>query len=304
MRAEYDLSPQNTRRQRKGEPMPSNERLPQKPAARTPTRKSSMPTSIHTVQDQSIRDTQYDDEYLLGEDDPYASNPPRPHSSAIRLSPQGPAARRSSREVNTDTQTRRPSPNNIPLRSTQKQNPGQVTGTIPTRSTRNVTTAAYDTPIPIKRERRGVHWLLYVGLGMLIALALWVLGMNAVNWGTNEYNTIVYGNPRTFQTDAVVGHNDSPANPSHFVALNLHGQIIVVEFPGGNPSKAIDYAGPDLIAPGEDMLPVTLSFTDLNHDGKLDMVIHVSDKVFVFYNNGTSFTTNSTTPTPTTTATH
>lgn len=276
--------------------MPSNERLPQKPAARTTARKNSMP-----IQDQSVRDTQYADEYLLGEDDPYASSPPRPHSSAIRLSPQGTAMRRSGRDVNTETQTRRPSPNNIPPRSTQKQNPGQPIGTMPTRSTRNVTTA-YDTPITIKRERRSVHWLLYIGLGMLIALALWVLGVNAVNWGTNEYNTLMYGNPRTFQIDAVVGHNDSPANPSHFIALNLHGQIIVVEFPGGNPSKAIDYAGPDLISPGEDLLPVTLSFTDLNHDGKLDMTIHVSDKIFVFYNNGTSFTTNSATPTPT--ATH
>lgn len=281
--------------------MPSNERLPQRPAARTTTRKNPINT------DQNVRDTQYDDEYLLGEDDPYASNPPRPPSSAIRLSPQGQAPRRSSRgDVITETQTRRTSPNNIPPRSTQKQPPaGQTTGTMPTRSPRQITTT-YDTPPPLKRPRRNVHWLLYVGLGMLIALALWVLGMNAITWGTNEYNNIVYGNPRTFQIDAVVGHNDSPTNPSHFIALNLHGQIIVVEFPGGNPSRAIDYAGPDLIAPGEDLLPVTLTFSDLNHDGRLDMVIHVADKVFVFYNstNNQCFTTSNggacnATPSPT-----
>jgi hypothetical protein len=278
--------------------MPSNDRPPQKPAART-GRKSS----IDATQDQSIRDTQYDDEYLLGEDDPYASNPPRPHSSAIRLSPQAQAQRRAGRaDVTTETQNiRRSSPNNVPPRSTQKQNPGLPTATIPTRS-RNVTTA-YDTPIPVKRDHRNIHWLLYVGLGMLIALGLWVVGMNVVNWGTNEYNNIVYGNPRTFQTDAVVGHNDSSANPSHFIALNLHGQIIVIEFPGGNPSKAIDYAGPDLITPGEDQLPVTLTFSDVNHDGKVDMVVHVADKYFVFYNNGTSFAAASNT-TPTPTATH
>ncbi|HVU67330.1 MAG TPA: hypothetical protein VHD63_09380 [Ktedonobacteraceae bacterium] len=277
-----------------------NERLPQKPVTRTTTRKSSNPTSFTTAQDQTVRDTRYDDEYLLGEDDPYASNPPRPHSSAIRLSPQGPVQRRS-RDVNTETQTRRTSSNNIPPRSTQKNNPVQTTGTMPTRSPRNVTTA-YDTPLPIRRERRGIHWLLYVGLGMLIALGLWVLGMNALSWGTNEYNTLVYGNPRTFQTDAVVGHNDSSTNPSHFMAINLHGQIIIVEFPGGNPSKAIDYAGPDLIAPGEDQIPVTLTFEDLNHDGKLDMVVHVADKIFVFMNNGTTFAANNnTSPTPTAT---
>lgn len=281
--------------------MPSNDRQPQKPAARTPTRRNANPASINAAQDQSIRDTQYDDEYLLGEDDPYASNPPRPHSSAIRLSPQAQAPRRTSRDVTTETQARRTAPNNIPPRSTQKQSPAQTTGTIPMRSPRNVTTT-YDTPPPIKRDRRGVHWLLYVGLGMLIALALWVLGLNALNWGTNEYNNVVYGNPRTYQTDAVVGHHDSPANPSHFIAINLHGQIIVVEFPGGNPSKAIDYAGPDLIASGEDLLPVTLTFSDLNGDGKLDMVIHVANQSFAFYNNGTSFVANTATPTPT--ATH
>ncbi|HEY0755811.1 MAG TPA: hypothetical protein VGD98_17765 [Ktedonobacteraceae bacterium] len=248
--------------------------------------------------DQGVRDTQYDDEYLLGEDDPYASNPPRSRSSTIRYNPQEQAPRRSSRDVTTETQVRRPtSNNNVPPRSTQKQQPGQTIGAAPTRSPR-ATTGAYETPMPIKRDRRGVHWLLYVGLGMLIALALWILGMNAVTWGTNEYNTIVYGNPRTFQTDAIVGHNDNATNPSHFIALNLHGQIIVVEFPGGNPSKAIDYTGPDLIAPGEDLLPVTLTFSDFNHDGKIDMIIHVADKMFVFYNNGTNFASNTSTPTP------
>lgn len=290
-----DVPSQNTRRQRKGELMPSNERLPQKPTARTTARKNSINI------DQNVRDTQYDDDILLGEDDPYASSPPRPHSSAIRLSPQGQAPRRRSGDVITETQTRRTSPNNIPPRSTQKQFPsGQPTGMIPARPPRQITTP-YDPPALPKRQHRNVHWLLYVGLGMLIALALWVLGLNAVTWGTNEYNNIVYGNPRTFQTDAVIGHNDSPTNPSHFIAINLHGQIIVVEFPGGNPSKAIDYAGPDLIAPGEDLLPVMLAFTDLNHDGKLDMVVHVADKSFAFYNNGTSFAANTSAPTPTAT---
>jgi hypothetical protein len=275
--------------------MSSQDRPPQKSATRATTRKNANPTSSNRIQG----DTQYDDEYLLGEDDPFASSPPRPRSSAVRLQPQEQMPRRSGREVNTDTQTRRPSPNNIPPRSTQKQSPAQTTGTIP-RTPRNVTTS-YETPLPVKHERRNIHWLLYVGMGMLVALALWVLAGNVLTWGTNEYNTIIYGYPRTFQTDQVVGHNDSVTNPSHFVALNLHGQIIVVEFPGGNPSKAIDYAGPDLIGPGEDQLPVTLSFSDLNHDGKMDMIIHVTDKVFVFYNNGTSFTTNNPTPSPTAT---
>lgn len=237
--------------------------------------------SINTTQDQSIRDTQYpDDDYLLGEDDPYASNPPRPPSSAIRLNP--PTTRRSSRDMSTDTQTRRPSPN-VPPRRTQKQDFGQLPSPAPVRPIRS-TTSAYDVP-PTRRDRRGIHWLLYVGSGMLAALALWALGATALTWGTNEYNNILYGYPRTFQTDAVVGHNDSTRSPSHFIAENLHGQIIIFELPGGDPSKSKDYIGPDLIGPQDDLLPVTLSFSDVNHDGEVDMVVHVSDKNFVFCNN-------------------
>ena len=278
--------------------MSSQERPPQKSSARTTAgRRNANPMPMNTAQG----DTQFDDSYLLGEDDPYASSPPRPHSSAIRLSPQGQAPRRSSRgDVTTETQTRRTSPNYIPPRSTQKQNPSQITGTMAPRPVRNVTTN-YDAPVPNKQERRNVHWLLYVGMGMLVALALWVLAGNVLNWGMNEYNNLLYGYPRTFQTDQVVGHNDSTVSPSHFVAINLHGQIIVVEFPGGNPSKAIDYVGPDLIGTGEDQLPVTLTFSDINHDGKIDMIIHVTDRSFVFYNTGTGFAANNTNPSPTAT---
>lgn len=262
--------------------MPSNERPLQKPATRG-TRKSANPLSIDTTQAQSVRDTQYDDEFLLGEDDPYASNPPRQPSSAIRLNP--PTTRRSTRDVSTETQTRRPSPNVPPRRTQQKQDFNQPTGVVvtPARSTRNTTTA-YEV-VPKATRRRKIHWLLYVGLGMLAALALWALASAALSWGTNQYNNFVYGYPRTFQTDAVVGHNDSARNPSHFIAVNLRGQVIIYELPGGDPSKSQDYIGPDLVGAQVDLLPVTLSFSDINHDGAVDMIVHVSDKNFPFCNN-------------------
>ena len=125
---------------------------------------------------------------------------------------------------------------------------------------------------------------------MIAALALWVVASSLLAWGMNKYNDIVYGNPRLYQTDAVVGHNDSPAHPSHFIVLNLHGQVIVIELPAGDPTKSIDYIGPDLIAPGNDRIPVTLSFGAINKDGKMDMIIHIQDKEVDFCNNGTKFT--------------
>jgi len=285
--------------------MSSNERLPQKSSTRGMSRKTGTNNAIpvNTSQNSSIRDTQYpDEEFLLMEDDPYASNPPRPPSSAIRLNKPS-TIRRSSRDVTTETSTRRPTVQNVPPRRTQQK---QDFGQLPPVAARpaRTTTASYDIPAQ-KKERRNIHWMLYVGLGMIGALLLFVLGASVLNWGMNKYNDIIYGNPRTFQTDAIVGHNDNVRNPSHFIAVNLHGQVIIVEFPGGDPSKAIDYIGPALVGPGDDLLPVTLTFSDMNHDSRLDMVVHIADRSFVFYNQSTKdglkfvAPSSNTTPTPT-----
>jgi hypothetical protein len=275
--------------------MSSNERSPQKRGA---GRKAGVnPLSINTTQDQRTRDTQYsEDDFLLMEDDPDASNPPRSPSSAIRINP--PTARRSNRDVNTEVRRQVPY---VPPRRGQKQDLSPLAPSPLARPARN-TTAPYPDGTN-RRGRKGVHWLLYVGLSMLALLALWALGAAALTWGTNKYNDFAYGYPRTSQTDAVVGHNDSTRNPSHFIVINLHGQIIIFEMPGGDPSKSTDYIGPDLIGPQDDLLPVTLTFSDLYHTGQIDMIVHVSDKSFVFCNNGTKFTTCSANQSPSPAAT-
>jgi hypothetical protein len=94
---------------------------------------------------------------------------------------------------------------------------------------------------------------------------------------------------RTFQTDAVVGHGDSEAHPSHFIAINLNRHVIVIEIPGGDISRSIIYSGPVLLGDGQDMTPVTLTFSDVNGDGKPDMILHILDQTIVFLNNGTKF---------------
>ena len=124
---------------------------------------------------------------------------------------------------------------------------------------------------------------------MIVMLALWVLGNLAVNWWNVTQDDWHYGRPRTFQIDAVVGHNDSPANPSHFIALNLNRHILIIEFPGGDATKAKDYLGPTLFGDGQNLTPVTLSFKDVNGDGKPDMLIHIQDQTIVFLNDGSQF---------------
>lgn len=150
--------------------------------------------------------------------------------------------------------------------------------------------------MPRKNVLKGkVHWLLPVGIGMIAMLVLWELGSIALAWGTARYDDIRYGNPRTYQTDAVVGHGkDSKLHPSHFIAVNLNRQAIVVEFPAGNPAGAESYVVPYyILGPGADQVPVTLEFRDVTADGKLDMIIPIhlqsQDQTFVFINDGTKF---------------
>ena len=139
------------------------------------------------------------------------------------------------------------------------------------------------------RSRSRAHWLLILGIGMLAMLALWVGGSMLLTWWQVTQDDWHYGRPRTFQTDAVVGHNDSAASPSHFIAINLNRHVEVIECPGGDCSHAVIYLGPILFGDGEDGTPVTLTFQDVNGDGKPDMVIHIQDQRIVFINENGKF---------------
>jgi len=238
---------------------------------------------------RSRRDDEWVEDEFLDEDYPLPSNPPRPPSSSIRWNTTS-ARRRAtdSRDVSIE-KTRQQNP--VPTRrTTDLYNP--ETGPIQARYGRNKVYESASPPSSMQKdEQKNVHWLLYVGVGMIAALALWVTASTLLAWGTEKYNDLIYGNPRIYQTAYVVGHNrDSEAHPSHFVALNLHGQVIIVEFPAGDPTKSIDYVGPALIAVGDEKIPILLSFSDVNHDNKVDMIVHIQDKVVHFCNSGARFT--------------
>jgi hypothetical protein len=138
------------------------------------------------------------------------------------------------------------------------------------------------------------HGLVYIGLAMFLMLGGWLLLSQAGIWWQHTWDDWHYGTPRTFQVDAVVGHNhDDAAHPSHFLALNLHRHVLVIELPAGDASKAIIYIGPTLVGDGEDSLPVTLSFQDTRGSGGLDLVLHLGGQQVIFVNDGTKFVTPS-----------
>ena len=157
--------------------------------------------------------------------------------------------------------------------------------------TRSSAIRRYVTTAPVTRQHPPRRWhpLLRIGLFGIVmvvcTMALLMIPPAYQRWQDDLH----YGYPRTYQTDAVVGHGDSASHPSHFIALNLHGHLDVIELPGGDPSKAIIYVGPTLYGQGQDVDPATLSFEDVNHDGRPDLVLHFEGQMFVFLNNGKTF---------------
>ncbi len=146
-------------------------------------------------------------------------------------------------------------------------------------------------PRPPKRGHTRIrfHPLVYLGAGMIVMGFLWIGLTYLFAWGQTTLNDWHYSRPRTFQTDAVVGHGDSASNPSHFIAVNLNRHVLVIEVPGGDPSKAKIYPITTLFGDGQDLTPVTLTFKDVNGDGKLDMEIHIQDQTLVMINENGGF---------------
>lgn len=117
-----------------------------------------------------------------------------------------------------------------------------------------------------------VHPLLYLGLGMIVMLVLVMLLSAALGWFTMTLETIRYGYPRTYQVDAYVGQ-ETGKTPSHFIAENLRGRVLIIEFPGGDVQHARIIVGPQIAGSDADQVPVLLSFVDRNGNHLPDMLV-------------------------------
>ncbi len=141
----------------------------------------------------------------------------------------------------------------------------------------------HDRPPP----KRRVHWLLILGIGMLLMLGLY-LGLTWVaNWWTNHQLDVAYGFPRTYQMDAIVYPGDTAANPSHYIFLNLNGVVEIIELPHGDSIHARIYKGPRIFSDNAPLIPVTGEFRNVN--GKVEMLVHIQDQVLVYINDGDQF---------------
>jgi serine/threonine protein kinase len=143
--------------------------------------------------------------------------------------------------------------------------------------------------VQVTSRRRNIFWFFAASLSMLVLVAL-LGGLLFLTHG----NDLRYGLPRTFQIDAVVGHRgDSATHPSHFIAINLNEQAVIIELPAGNAAAARLYLVSIPAGSGNELAPITLEFRDVNGDGKPDMIVHIhlasGDQMHVFVNDGTTF---------------
>jgi hypothetical protein len=143
------------------------------------------------------------------------------------------------------------------------------------------------TTVP-RKTRQQAHPLLYLGVGMLVMLLLWTALSAVFGWFTTILDDIHYGRPRTYQTDAWVGHEQA-GSPSHFIAINLNRHIEIIELPGGDAAHARIYVGPQLFGENDDLIPVTLRFVDVNGDHKPDMIANFQGSRVIFINENGAF---------------
>jgi hypothetical protein len=135
-------------------------------------------------------------------------------------------------------------------------------------------------------EARAV--MLIAGAAVLL-VTLYAVISAAVEWTQVKLNDLQYGRPRTMQMDAYVGHSEAEGVPSHFVAMNLNRRVTILEMPGGDSSKVNTIVGPYLFGQGEDLTPVTLNSTDLNTDGRADLIVSVKNEQLLYLNDGATF---------------
>lgn len=145
----------------------------------------------------------------------------------------------------------------------------------------------------MQQARRRLPWYFYASTILAGIILLYIVINVGGTWLQHTKDDWTYGNPRTYQTDANVGHGTEQSPMSHFIAENLNGQVIVIEIPGGQLSKAHIYTITTL-AHGSNDTPVTVSFKDINADGKLDLLVSIGEPdnplfVVMLFNNGQTF---------------
>lgn len=152
---------------------------------------------------------------------------------------------------------------------------------------------------PIKTSRRiarfgGVRqalsswWMAALAYMLLLVLGYLMLTPVFV-WGQQRLDDLRYGFPRATQLDAYVGHGEAGVAPTHLIALNLRGQISILELPGGDGDNVRVIPGPYLVGADSQYAVPFLSTEDVTGDGAPDLLLQVREEVVIYVNEDGAF---------------
>ena len=152
---------------------------------------------------------------------------------------------------------------------------------------------------PMKSSRRialpgGVRptlssWLTTALVYLLVLIVGYLLLTPVFAWGQRRLDDLRYGFPRATQIDGFVGHGEEGGEPTHLMALNLRGQVSILEIPGGDTEKLRALPGPYLVGADGPYVAPLLALEDMNGDGQADLLLQVREEIVVYVNENGSF---------------
>ena len=138
--------------------------------------------------------------------------------------------------------------------------------------------------IRMKPRRRGLrtHPMSSAILATLAVLVAYQLLSSAVFWVQLRLDDLRYGYPRSCQLDGYVGFGEVNGLPTHFIALNLHRQVMIYAIAGSDPTHVLTIKGPYLFGTNAQYVPVRLRLIDVTGDRYPDLVLDVDHQHVVY----------------------
>jgi hypothetical protein len=137
----------------------------------------------------------------------------------------------------------------------------------------------------MERWERWIPFVLSFVLMVLVAGALSLV----IERVRDVEDTLEYGYPRTMHLSGVVEHGDAVGRETHFVAVNLHRQPVVIEFPAGSVEQARVLVLPRLFGARGDRVPVVLRLEHAAGDTGIDLVVNVDGEEILYVNETGAF---------------
>lgn len=134
-----------------------------------------------------------------------------------------------------------------------------------------------------------LHSFAYIATLLLALVAIYAVMGNVFGLVQTKIDDIRYGTPRTFQLDAVVGHENGSGLPTHLIAMNLNRQVVIMEIPGGNAAQIRTLTGPYLFGANEDKTAVLMRLEDLNGDSAPDLIVSIKNEEIAYMNRDGQF---------------